>query len=180
MLFLETERLLLRNVKPEDAATIYDYRNNALCARYQRGQTKDYEGIAALVEKRKADVLSVEGPCFIAVAEKETDELLGEIVVMPNEGTISLGYTFSYKHHRKGYAFEALSSLIKLLHSRYPAWEFISFTDRENAASRSLLAKLGYKDMGYLAKKDSQVYGKYTTAETDAEIAQVTEKDSAC
>jgi RimJ/RimL family protein N-acetyltransferase len=110
------------------------------------------------------------------VADKETDELIGEIVVMPNDGTISLGYTFSYKHHRKGYAFEALSSLIDLLQSRYPGWDFISFTDRENAASRALLTKLGYKDMGYISKMDSQVYGKYTTAETDAEIAQAAEK----
>ena len=176
MVFLETERLCLRNVKPEDGQIIYDYRNNDLCARYQRGQTKDYDGIVALVEKRKTDVLSTENNCFVTVADKETDELIGEIVVMPNDGTISLGYTFSYKHHRKGYAFEALSALIALLHSRYPGWDFISFTDRENAASRSLLTKLGFKDMGYISKMDSQVYGKYTTAETDAEIAQATEK----
>lgn len=176
MVFLETERLCLRNVKSEDTATIYDYRNNDLCARYQRGQTKDYDGIVTLVEKRKTDVLSTENNCFVAVADKETDELIGEIVVMPNDGTISLGYTFSYKHHRKGYAFEALSALITLLHSRYPGWDFISFTDRENAASRALLTKLGYKDMGYISKMDSQVYGKYTTAETDAEIAQAAEK----
>ena len=30
--------------------------------------------------------------------------------------------------------------------------------------------------MGYILKMDSQVYGKYTTAETDAEIAQAAEK----
>ena len=176
MVFLETERLCLRNVKPEDGQIIYDYRNNPICARYQRGQTKDYDGIVTLVEKRKNDVLSIENNCFVAVADKETDELIGEIVVMPNDGTISLGYTFSYKHHRKGYAFEALSALIALLHGRYPGWDFISFTDRENAASRALLTKLGYKDMGYISKMDSQVYGKYTTAETDAEIAQAAEK----
>lgn len=176
MVFLETERLFLRNVAPEDAPIIYDYRNNDLCAQYQRGQTKDYEGIVALIENRKTDVLSTDGNCFVAVADKRTNELLGEIIVMPNEGTISLGYTFSYKHHRKGYAFEALTALIALLHRRYPAWDFISFTDRENTASRALLTKLGYTDMGYIAKMDSQVYGKYTTPETEAEIAQAVEK----
>ncbi len=175
-MFLETERLRLRNVAEKDAEMIYDYRNNPICARYQRGQTKDYEGIAALIEKRKTDVLSTDANCFVAVADKEDDELLGEIVVMPNDGTISLGYTFSYKYHRKGYAFEALSALIELLHSRYPDWDFISFTDRENVPSRALLTKLGYKDLGYIPKMDSQVYGKYTTAETEAEIAQAAEK----
>ena len=176
MVFLETERLVLRNVKPEDAVTIYDYRNNPICARYQRGQTKDYEGIVTLIENRKTDVLSTDGNCFVAVADKQTDELLGEIVVMPSEETFSFGYTFSYKHHRKGYAFEALSCLMEHLHQRYPDWEFICFTDPENQASMGLLLKLGYKDLGYLPHRDSQVFGKYITAETETEIAQAAER----
>ena len=177
MTFLETDRLVLRNVAVKDADIMYDYRNNEICARYQRGQTKDYEGITALVEKRKNDVVSVESPFMVAVAFKETDEMVGEIVVMPNDGTISLGYTFSYKHHRKGYAFEALTALINMLHEQYPQWDFISFTEPENEPSMALLKKLGYKDMGYIASMDSQVFGKWTTPATDEEIAQAIQKD---
>ena len=177
MTFLKTDRLVLRNVAAKDADIMYDYRNNEICARYQRGQTKDYEGITALVEKRKNDVVSVESPFMVAVAFKETDEMVGEIVVMPNDGTISLGYTFSYKHHRKGYAFEALSALINMLHEQYPEWDFISFTEPENKPSMALLKKLGYKDMGYIPSMTSQVFGKWTTPATDAEIAQATGKD---
>jgi len=172
MIFLETDRLVLRNVTVQDADTIYDYRNNEICARYQRGQTKDYPGIVELTEHRKNDIMSVDTSFFVAVALKDTNEMVGEIVVMPNDGTISLGYTFSYKHHRKGYAFEALTALIDLLHGRYPVWDFISFTDPENTPSMALLKKLGYKDMGYIASMESQVFGKWTTPATDAEIAQ--------
>ena len=174
MIFLETNRLILRNVSAKDADIMFDYRNNEICARYQRGQTKDYAGIVQLIEKRKADVLSVDAPFFVAVALKETDEMVGEIVVMPNDGTISLGYTFSYKHHRKGYAFESLSALIDLLHEHCPGWDFISFTDPENEPSMALLRKLGYKDMGYIPSMTSQVFGKWTTPATEAEIAQAT------
>ena len=174
MTFLDTDRLRLRNVAAADVPVMFDYRNNEICARYQRGQTKDHAGIAALVEKRKKDVMSTDAPFFVAVALKGTDEMVGEIVVMPNEGTISLGYTFSYQHHRKGYAFEALSALIDLLHDRYPEWDFISFTEPENLPSRNLLKKLGYKDMGYAPSVESQVFGKWTTPATEAEIAQAT------
>ena len=38
MTFIETNRLLLRNITPEDADIMYDYRNNEICARYQRGR----------------------------------------------------------------------------------------------------------------------------------------------
>ena len=174
MIFLETQRLHLRNVIPQDASVMYDYRNNAICARYQRGQTKDLAGIEALVEKRKDGMLSSQEACLLAVALKETDEMVGEIVVMPNEETFSLGYTFSYKHHRKGYAFEALSALIGMLHKQYPQWEFISFTDPQNHPSMALLQKLGYRDMGYLPSKNSQVFGKWTKPETDEELARIT------
>ena len=172
MTLIETDRLRLRNVMAQDADIMYDYRNNEICARYQRGQTKDYDGIVSLVERRKNDVMSVDAPFLVAVALKETDEMVGEIVVMPKDGTISLGYTFSYKHHRKGYAFEALTALINMLHKQYPKWDFISFTEPENEPSMALLKKLGYKDMGYIPSMESQVFGKWTTPATEEEIVQ--------
>ena len=172
MIFIETARLILRNVAAKDADIMYDYRNNEICARYQRGQTKDYNGIVALVERRKNDVMSVDAPFMVAVALKDTDEMVGEIVVMPKDGTISLGYTFSYKHHRKGYAFESLTALINLLHEQYPEWDFISFTEPENEPSMALLKKLGYKDMGYIPSMESRAFGKWTTPATEEEIAQ--------
>lgn len=172
MTFIETDRLLLRNVAAKDAGIMYDYRNNEICARYQRGQKKDYKDIVALLDRRKDDVMSVDAPFMIAVALKDTDEIVGEIVVMPEDGTISLGYTFSYKHHRKGYAFEALTALIHMLHARYPEWDFISFTERSNEPSMALLKKLGYKDLGYLPAMESQAFGKWITPATEAEITQ--------
>ncbi len=176
MIFLETERLILRNVKAEDVAIMYDYRNNEICAKYQRGQTKDLDGIVQLLQRRKADVLGVDAPFMVAVALKDTDEMVGEIVVMPEDGTISLGYTFSYRHHRKGYAYESLSALISLLHARYPAWDFISFTEPENTPSMNLLLKLGYKNMGYIPHMASQVFGKWTNPATEGEIAGAVQK----
>ena len=174
MIFMETNRLHLRNVVVKDAEIMYDYRNNEICARYQRGQVKDLDGIVALVERRKDDAVSVEAPFMVAAALKDTDEMVGEIVVMPSDGTISIGYTFSYKHHRRGYAFEALTALIDLLHERYSEWDFISFTEPQNEPSMALLKKLGYKDMGFIPSMESRVFGKWTTPATEAEIAQAT------
>lgn len=161
MEFFRTERLILRNVREKDIPIIYDYRNNEICARYQRGQVKELHEIEDLVAKRKDDGISVNSNFMLAVALKNSDEMVGEIVVMPDDGCISLGYTFSYQHHRKGYAFEALSTLIETLHDKYPDWEFISFTEAENTASMALLEKLGYTHICYSEKLDSEVYGKW-------------------
>lgn len=161
MILLETKRLILRNTRPEDAEVMYDYRNNEICARYQRGQTKDLPGIRQLVERRQHDLISSDKNFMLAVEQKNSGKMIGEIVVMPNDGCFSIGYTFHYAHHRKGYAFEALSALTDLLHEQYPDMEFISFTEPENIASMNLLIKLGYYDLGYEPKVESQVFGKW-------------------
>ena len=53
MISIDTKRLHLRNVSQNDAHVIFDYRNNEICARYQRGQAKDFEKILNLIERRK-------------------------------------------------------------------------------------------------------------------------------
>ena len=160
--FLKTERLVLRNLMPQDADVMFDYRNNEICFRYQKGQTKDYAEIAKMIERRRADVLSAEAPFMVAVALKETDEMIGEIVVKPKTDMIELGYIFSYRYHRRGYAFEALTALIHQFHRMAPDRAFISFVEPQNIASMGLLRKLGYRDMGYVPEIESQMFGKWT------------------
>ena len=172
MISIETQRLHLRNVMLGDADVVFDYRNNERCSRFQRGQTKDYEGIVQLLESHEGDVLTVESSFMVAAAIKETNEMIGEIIVMPNDNTISLGYTFSYRYHRQGYAFEALSALIEIIHVMVPDWEFISFTEPQNTASMNLLLKLGYKDLGYIPSMESQAFGKWIKESTEKEFAQ--------
>lgn len=60
MILIETARLFLLNVAAKDAETIYDYRNNEICAMYQRGQIKDLDGIEDLVDHHKDDETSVD------------------------------------------------------------------------------------------------------------------------
>lgn len=173
MVVMETERLILRNVAEKDADMMFDYRNQEICAKYQRGQSKELGVIRRLIERHKSDTVSVDEPFMLSVALKQSDVMIGEIVVMPEDGTISMGYTFHYRYHRRGYAYEALTALTGLLHERYPSWGFIGLTDPENVPSMALLKKLGYTDMGYLPAIRSRVFGKWTTPAVEAKIAQM-------
>ena len=161
MIFLQTQRLTLRTLEEKDAPVLFDYRNEESCARYQRGRLKNLDEIRNMIEKHKEDRICESEEFRIALALRDTDELVGDILVMPNQGCISLGYTVSCRYHRKGYAFEALSALIQQLHERYPDWEFISFTEPNNAASMALLRKLGYSHLGYSERVQSEVFGKW-------------------
>ena len=59
MISIDTKRLHLRNVLQNDVDVIFDYRNNEICARYQRGQVKDYEGIVSLIEEELGQKITV-------------------------------------------------------------------------------------------------------------------------
>lgn len=84
----------------------------------------------------------------------------------PKDRVISMGYTFSYRHHRKGFAFEGVKSLTDCLHERYREWDFICFTDSENEASMGLLKKFGYQRLGFPESPESKMSGKWTNAVT--------------
>ncbi len=106
MIFLETERLRLRNIEEKDLDIMYEYRNNQRCSRYQRGQTKDKEGLINLIAERKDGKISLEKACILTIALRKSDEMVGEVVVIPQKNVISMGYTISYKHHRKGIGYD--------------------------------------------------------------------------
>ncbi len=163
MIFLETERLHLRNLKESDLDELVYYRNDERCTRYQRGQLHQRSDLAALIQRRMQDELLPEGRKQLAIARKDTDELVGDMTIFMEDKTITMGYTISSKYHRRGYAFEMLSAVIGLLHETYPGWEFRCYTEPENVASMALLQKLGYEHLGYAPDTASEVFGKWTT-----------------
>ena len=54
MTILESERLILRTSLPSDAEAMHRCRNDPLCARYQRGQLKEYGETVCLVDRENA------------------------------------------------------------------------------------------------------------------------------
>lgn len=161
MNFLETERLCLRNLRPEDAEILFEYRNHPLCAQYQRGQTRDLPGIRSLIERRSQDRLSPEAAALLGIARKEDGELIGEVVIMPDRDVITLGYTLSWRYHRRGYAFELLQEVISRLHRERPDLGFLCYTEPENLPSIGLLKKLGFRELGYSVQQASRVFALF-------------------
>lgn len=101
MIFLETERLILRNLLPQTRKPCSTIGTTKSAPGISGARPRDQAGIVQLIARRGSDKLSADAPCMVAVALKATGEMVGEIVVMPSERTFSLGYTFSYRHHRK-------------------------------------------------------------------------------
>ena len=161
MIYLETERLHIRNFEPADLDELADYRNSVLCNKYQRSQYQDRNRLVIFIEEARTDDLFSVGKKHFAVADKDCNRIIGDIFVLIKEPTISLGFTVSYKYHRQGYAYEFLAALVEAFHQKFENYEIVACTDKDNIASINLLNKLQFKNQGYIIQIDSYVFSKY-------------------
>lgn len=75
---LETKRLLLRNLCPADGESMYVYRNDVRCNRYQRYEDTGREYLRAFAERYAGSTfLSREEEQHYAIVCRETGEMMG-------------------------------------------------------------------------------------------------------
>jgi [ribosomal protein S5]-alanine N-acetyltransferase len=148
--FIETERLILRDLLPTDAEGMFALDSDADVHRYVGGRpVKTIEECRTVIEHVRAQYVA-NGIGRWAVIEKNTNEFLGwaglKLITEPIGGRVNhydLGYRFRKEHWGKGYGTEAARATIKY------AWEVMNLqmlcgiANVDNAASRRILEKMG-------------------------------------
>ena len=94
----------------------------------------------------------------LAIADKSTDELLGDLYLVKKESTIIIGYTINPIYSRKGYTSEVLNALLPKLKVDYPNCEIMAAIDKDNISSKNLLLKLGFVYDRWIEEWESEVY----------------------
>lgn len=134
-----TERCVVRHFREEDLDAFMAYRNDAAWMQFQ--------GFKGLTREAYRKVLLGEASLFegrqLAVADRETDSLLGDLYVRQEGDFAWIGYTISPAHARKGYASEAVTALLEWLAENGIA-EVKAGVAPDNAPSVRLLEKLGF------------------------------------
>ncbi len=160
MLFLETDRLQLRNFVPGDLAVLFEYRNCEVCARYQRWDDTSMQSLDEFIKRVELDVFpSRKDEQHYAIGDHD-DHLVGDLSVFFNEQDpcITLGITIDSRYQRCGYAREMLAAVIGCLEESYPGVELVALIDPENLASVGLFRSLGFIEECYAEKIHSLVY----------------------
>jgi RimJ/RimL family protein N-acetyltransferase len=156
-MILETERLLLRNFKYDDLDLLYKYRNEPNCAKYQSWDDTSREYLQSFIKEEKNKIVKGE-TLQLAISLKNNNELIGDTYIAFKNKTITLGYTISPQHQRKGYAYEILQSIISHLFKNFDDHEIVCMVHPDNEASKMLLEKLNFENEGYLKEIDSLIY----------------------
>ena len=94
----------------------------------------------------------------LAIVDKVTDGLLGDIYLCKEEDEISIGYTINPIYSRKGYISEVLKGLLAKLKEDYPSCKIVATTEKENIPSKNLLLKLGFVYDGWEDQWQEEVY----------------------
>ena len=147
-LVLETERLILRRYREEDAEDCFAFLSNEQdaymdCCRAFTAMDEEFYERVKLFGQRETQYM---------ITLKDSGEVIGTVNVFADDARAvdakEIGYSIAPAHQRKGYAFEALSALLALLQKELCLEMVTAGILPENVASEKLLAKLGFRKEG--------------------------------
>lgn len=146
MLPIETERLRLRRFEPRDAAQLASYRSEESVALYQSWSEMTREEADALIAEQPRHPLAEHEQWFqIAIADKHTDALIGDIGLCAHApGTnVEIGFTLAPETQGHGFANEACRAAIDLAFSREGVEVVEAIVDTRNLSAIALVKRLG-------------------------------------
>jgi RimJ/RimL family protein N-acetyltransferase len=149
MLTLETERLIIRNFRPDDWQEL-----QALAIAYQASEWAQYDHPWPTSEEKVKGMAEwfAQRDGYLAVCLKSSGALIGLLNIhhkQEAEGRVhGLGYVFHPDHHGRGYATEACRAGLDQVFGPWEADRIETGTHPDNAPSVRLLSKLGLRETG--------------------------------
>lgn len=154
MLFsYETDRLLLKILKPSDASKVLNFylRDKELFETYEPDRmdqfyTEKFQQTSLRFEYNAA--IKMESIRFYVFLKEAPDTIIGTVcihnIARINYGSCEIGYKFSSAVHHKGYATEALCRILNIIFHELTLHRVMAWVYPDNVASRRLLTRLGF------------------------------------
>jgi RimJ/RimL family protein N-acetyltransferase len=145
---LATARLRLRPFQESDIAAFTAYRADAAVARYQSWEDFSLEDGRRFWQSQRGRVFGVPGTWFqVAIAELETDALLGDLALhfLEDPRQVELGFTLAAAQQGRGIAREAVTRMLDWLLAKGEVHRVHAVTDALNEPAHRLLRGLGFR-----------------------------------
>jgi ribosomal-protein-alanine N-acetyltransferase len=149
---LETERLILRNLKADDKQELFEIRSNAIAMQYiPRPLAKTVDDATAVINII-TDFTSRNERINWAITEKGIDKLIGVIGyvnIKPESFRAEAGYVLHPGYTRKGITYEALQAILNYGFDVMQLHSVEAIIRPENTASIKLIEKAGFMKEAY-------------------------------
>ncbi len=148
---LETKRLILRELKINDAEEIYIYLSDSDVTKYLEGNADSKEEAQGYISWCAKGFMERKDIRW-GIELKANKELIGDCglghINEPKRPT-ELGYMLSKKYWDQGYMSEALSAILKYGFNELDLHRIQGWTHPDNKASSKLLMKYGFIKEGF-------------------------------
>ena len=154
-MYLETDRLILRDFAPDDICDLHEILGDAETMRYCEPAYSFEQTRKFLAE------FCIGKKSALAAVHKESKKVIGYLLFKPwEEGAYEIGWIFNKKFRRQGYAYEACSRLIDATFREGNIRRIVAeTTDREKSVP--LMEKLGMR-LREVQKGQTDSFGERT------------------
>ncbi len=168
MKLLKTERLAIRPYKAEDMEDVFEiYKEKETCKYLLHDEWTVENRQEQFNKKLENHSLTPDAAVNLAVVFRE--RVIGDLSVwyIPMKDTVEIGYSFSAASSGRGYATEAIRSLISNLFSEHKVHRIQATLDARNISSQNLCERVGMRKEAHFMQDywnkgewtDSLVYG---------------------
>ncbi len=153
----QTQRLQIRPVSIEDTHALYRYRSDPGTYKYLGTIPESVDDIADLIKKTSREI-NIQGTWFqFVIIEQFTNSVIGDIGLHfletdSENKQVEIGYTLDKAHRGKGYATEALKTIIDYLFNQLNKHRVIASIDPINTKSINLIKRLGFRKEAHFVK----------------------------
>ncbi|MEN2465495.1 GNAT family N-acetyltransferase [Ornithinibacillus sp. JPR2-1] len=174
-----TERLTIRPFVSNDLYDVFNMFSNEDTCKYLLHDTWTHENMQEEFNKKlENSALTKERMLSLAVINDA--KVIGDLSIWYTDmrDTVEIGFSFSRAVSGKGYATEAVSSLVKKLFVEFGVHRIQANTDARNEASQGLCERIGMRKEAHFIQDfwskgewtDSIVYGMLSTDFTIREL----------
>ncbi len=150
---IETERLVLRKPRMEDAPDIFRaYAQDTEVTHYLTWRPHKSVEETHQIVGQMLNYWETGSAYPYAITTNESDTIIGMIAMHPDGFRLGIGYVLARAHWGKGYASEATQAIIDWALGQPSIDRVYATTDVENIASRHVLEKVGMQCEGILRK----------------------------
>ncbi|MGN7178137.1 GNAT family N-acetyltransferase [Paenibacillus sp. FSL R5-0490] len=151
MKVLETDRLILRWLTPDDAAFILELLNEPAWIRYIGDKSvHTLDDAKNYIVTGPMKMYSQFGYGLFLVERKERSSPIGMCGLIKRDtlDNVDIGFAFLSRYQTQGYGFESASATLKYGHDQLDMERILAITSLDNHASSRLLEKIGMKYEG--------------------------------
>lgn len=159
----QSDRICIRRFKEKDLEYFERYRSLPEVFRYQNYGPLKAGDIEEFWQDQKDRLPGSKGYCQLAVADLETDALIGDLCVgvTGEEDQCELGIAFPPENQGKGYALESMRLLLDYLFTDLKMRRVAAEVDPRNGASLKLVERVGLRREGHLIE-NARIRGELT------------------